>query len=92
MVVKRLNPSVERKSTSTFQVEGVQICTLPTNNIEGLNRSTNNNIQTFRHVSLPEGLNSTKKHDLDKKWATFFYPPITINKTKQTPITINSLW
>jgi hypothetical protein len=47
MAIKTSNPSVEGKSTSTFQVEGVQICTLPTNNIEGLNRSTNNNIQTF---------------------------------------------
>jgi hypothetical protein len=47
MAIKTSNPSVEGKSTSTFQVEGVQICTLPTNSIKGLNRSTNNKIQTF---------------------------------------------
>jgi hypothetical protein len=34
--------------------------------------SRNDNIQTFRQVLLPKGLNSTRKQDLDKKWATFF--------------------
>ncbi len=36
-------------------------------------RFINNNIQIFWQVSLPKRLNSTRKHDLDKKWATFFY-------------------
>jgi hypothetical protein len=61
------NPSMEGKFVSTFQVEGAWNFIPCTNDIEGLNRSTNNNIQTFQQVSLFEGLNSTKKWDLDKK-------------------------
>ncbi len=72
VTIKMPNPLVEGECASTSQVEGAQTCTLPTNNIKGL-RSTNNNIQTFWHVSLPKGLNSTRKGDLDKKWATLFY-------------------
>jgi hypothetical protein len=55
-----------------FQMERAQICTLLTNNKKGFNKSTNNNIQTFQHVSLPKGLNLAKKQDLDKKWDFFF--------------------
>jgi hypothetical protein len=43
------------------QMEGVRNFTPFTNNIKGPNRSTNNNIWTFRHVSLLEGLNQTEK-------------------------------
>ncbi len=66
------NPLVDGKSISMFQMEGAQNFTPPTNNIEGFNISINNNIWTFWYVSLSEGLNSTKKQDLDKKWVTFF--------------------
>jgi hypothetical protein len=66
------NPLVYGESISMFQVEGAQNFTPPTNNIKGFNISINNNIWTFQHVSLSEGLNSTKKQDLDKKWVTFF--------------------
>jgi hypothetical protein len=54
-------------------VEGVQIFNPLTNNTNGFNRSINNNIQTFRQVSLREGLNLAKKQNLDKKCTTFFY-------------------
>jgi hypothetical protein len=43
-----------------FQVEGAQNFTPPTNNIKGFNISIHNNIWTFQHVSLSEGLNSTR--------------------------------
>jgi hypothetical protein len=33
----------------------------PTNSTEGHNKSTNNNIRTFQHVSLPKGFYLTKK-------------------------------
>jgi hypothetical protein len=51
-----------------FQVEEAQNFTPLTNNIEGFNMSINNNIWTFQHVSLSEGLNSTK----NKEWVIFF--------------------
>jgi hypothetical protein len=73
VAMETLNPSMEKNFASTSQVEMVRNVTPPTNSIEGPNKSTNNNIQTFRHVSLPDGFNSTKKQDLDKKWATLFY-------------------
>jgi len=80
MAMEMPNPSMEGKFVSTSQMEGVQNFTHPTNSITGLNKFTNNDIQTFQHVSLPEGLNSTKKQYLDKKWATFFYEAnITFN-------------
>ncbi len=41
------NLSIERKFILTSQVEGAQNSTPPTNNIEGPNRSINNNTQTF---------------------------------------------
>ncbi len=72
VVMEMPNPSMDGESISMSQVEGAQNFTPPTNNIEGFNISINNNIWTFRHVSLSKGLNSTKKQDLDKKWATFF--------------------
>jgi hypothetical protein len=72
VAIKMPNPLVEGEYASMPQVERAQTCTLLTNNIKGP-RSTNNNIQTSWHVSLPKGLNSTKKHDLDKKWATLLY-------------------
>jgi hypothetical protein len=71
--MQTLNLSVEGEFISTSQVEVAQTFSPPTNIKEGPKRSTNNNIRTFRHVSLPKGLNLTKKQDLDKKWATFFY-------------------
>jgi hypothetical protein len=40
---------MEGKFILIFQVEGAQISTPPMNNIEGPNKSTNNNIPTFRH-------------------------------------------
>jgi hypothetical protein len=43
------------------QMEGARNFTPFTNSIKGPNRSTNNNIWTFRHVSLLEGLNQTEK-------------------------------
>jgi hypothetical protein len=55
------NPLVEAEFTSMFQVEGAWNFTPPTNNTKGLNKSTNNNIRTFRQIALPKGLNSTKK-------------------------------
>jgi hypothetical protein len=67
------NLSMEGESISTSQVEGAWNFTPPTNNTEGLNISSNNDIQTFQQVSLPEGLNSAKKQDLDKKLPTFFH-------------------
>jgi hypothetical protein len=54
MAIKMPNPLVEGKSISVFQVEGVQISKPPTNNIKGVNRSINNDIQTFQHVSILE--------------------------------------
>jgi hypothetical protein len=42
------NPLVEGKFALISQVEGAQNFTPFTNNIEGPNRSTNNNIQTFQ--------------------------------------------
>jgi hypothetical protein len=56
-----LNPWMEGEFPSTFQVERAPTFTPPTSNIKGPNSSTNNNTQTFRQVSLLEGLNSTKK-------------------------------
>jgi hypothetical protein len=73
VAMETLNPSMEKTFASTSQVERAQLFTPPTNNIKGPNRSINNNIQTLWQVSLPEGLNSAKKQDLDKKWTTFFY-------------------
>jgi hypothetical protein len=43
----------------------------PPNNIEGPTRFTNNNTPTFRHVSLFEGLNSTKKKRFGQEVANF---------------------
>jgi hypothetical protein len=39
-----LNPSMEGEFALISQVEGVQICTPTTNNIEGLNRPTNHDV------------------------------------------------
>jgi hypothetical protein len=39
---------MEENFISTCQMEGVWICTLPTNYTKGPNRSINNNIQTFQ--------------------------------------------
>ncbi len=41
------NPSIERKSILTFQVEGARNFNPLTNNVEGPNKSTNTNILTF---------------------------------------------
>jgi hypothetical protein len=57
------NLLMEGKHASTSQVEGAWIFTPPINSTKGLNRFTNNNTQTFRHVSLPKGLNSAKKQN-----------------------------
>ncbi len=73
VVIKTLNPLLERKFALMFQVEGVFNFTPFTNRTKVPNNSTNNNIWTFQQISLPKGLNSTKKQDLDKKWATFSY-------------------
>ncbi len=48
MAIEMLNPSMEGESALKSQVERVCIYTLLTYNTEGLNRSTNNNIQTFQ--------------------------------------------
>ncbi len=84
-----LNPLVEGESTFTSQVEGVQICTWPTNNTKGYNRFTNNDARIFQHVSLPKELNLTRKQDKDKKWATFLYE-INILSIKIVKITSRS--
>jgi hypothetical protein len=47
MAIETSNPLMEGESTSMFQMEKTQICTLLTNSIKGLNRSTNKNVQTF---------------------------------------------
>jgi len=47
VTIETSNPLFARQCTSTFKVKGVQICTPLINNIEGPNRSTNNNTQTF---------------------------------------------
>ncbi len=73
MAIKMPNPLVEGKSISVFQVEGVQISKPPTNNIKGVNRSINNDIQTFQHVSILEWLNLAQKKKLDKKWVILLY-------------------
>jgi hypothetical protein len=70
-------------------VEGVQICTWPTNNTKGYNRFTNNDARIFQHVSLPKELNLTRKQDKDKKWATFLYE-INILSIKIVKITSRS--
>jgi hypothetical protein len=47
MVIEMLNFLMDGKFISIFQMEGVQIATLPMNNIKGPNKPTNNNIPTF---------------------------------------------
>jgi len=71
--MEMLNPSMEGECCFNISSGRGSKFHPPTNNIKGFNISTNNNIRIFRHVSLHERLNSTKKHDLNKKWATFFY-------------------
>ncbi len=56
MAIETSNPLMEGESTSMFQMEKTQICTLLTNSIKGLNRSTNKNVQTFWQVWLLEEL------------------------------------
>jgi len=72
VTIETSNPLVARQCISTSKMKGVQICTPFINNIEGPNRSTNNNTQTFWQVSSLKGLNLARKQDLDKKWANFF--------------------
>ncbi len=60
MAMETPNPLVYGESILMFQVEGAQNFTPPTNNIKGFNISIHNNIWTFQHVSLSEGLNSTR--------------------------------
>jgi hypothetical protein len=71
MAMEMPNPSKEGEFVSTSQMEGAHNFTHPINNIKGPSKFTNNNIQTFQHVSLPKGLNSTQKQYLDKKWGNF---------------------
>jgi hypothetical protein len=47
VAMETLNPSVEGKFVSTFQMEGAQNFTPLTNSIEGPNKSTNNT-RTFQ--------------------------------------------
>ena len=86
---------MEEKSTSISQAEGASICTPIINSTKGPNRSKNINTWTFQQVSLLKGLNSTKKKDFAKKWATLFYEaniyfnvvwhPTFIEAVKATP-------
>ncbi len=61
VVMETLNLLMEREFTLTSQMEGVRTFTPLTNSTKGPSRSTNNNTRTFWQVSLPKGLNSTKK-------------------------------
>lgn len=54
MTIETSNFLMEGKFISIFQVDGAQISTPP-------NKSTNNNIPTFQHVSLLEGSNLARK-------------------------------
>jgi hypothetical protein len=47
MAIEMPNPLMEEEFASMFQVEGVQISSPPANNIKCVNRSINNDIQTF---------------------------------------------
>ncbi len=48
VAIETSNLLMEENFISTCQMEGVWICTLPTNYTKGPNRSINNNIQTFQ--------------------------------------------
>jgi hypothetical protein len=54
MAIETSNFLMEGKFILIFQVDGAQISTPP-------NKSTDNNIPTFQHVSLLEGSNLARK-------------------------------
>jgi len=53
MAIETPNLSMEGEFPLTPQMEGVQICTLPINNIEGSNRFTNKTFKPFDRFHCP---------------------------------------
>jgi len=76
-----LNDVINNKSSGLFedssivgpQVDGTQCCSMFKASMDDPIHMPNLPPCTFWQMTLHEGMNSTTKQNLDKKWATFFY-------------------